>query len=246
MTRRVIPVGLAVVSGCAVALSFASLYDLARLCGFGVVLAALVPVLADAGAAVATAVWLGGDAPRRARGFARALALVLLGASVVGNAVGHALVAYGARPHWTVVVLVGALAPAVLAAVVHLAALVGLPGPALPDDPGAAAGEEWESDLAPPPDWWATAPPAAPSAVAVLTAARSRAGVAPVALAGGGGHLAEAGDVLAPDAPRSASLADGAPAPASAAPGELADDAPAPGELADRLAGRDDPPIRSG
>lgn len=121
---RAVAAGLMVVASCAVILSFSGLYNLALVCGFGERLAALVPVMADAGAATASAVWLGGDVTPAARRFARFQALALLGASVIGNAVAHALVAYQLRPHWLVVVLVGALAPAVLASTLHLRSLV--------------------------------------------------------------------------------------------------------------------------
>ena len=118
--------GLLTVAGAAAVLSFAALRDLAALCGFGPALAPLLPVTVDAGAAVASLVWLGRWAPGPARRFARGLALALLGGSVAGNALGHGLVAYSARPHWLVVVAVSAVAPAVLGAVVHLATLATL------------------------------------------------------------------------------------------------------------------------
>lgn len=114
---------LAIVAAAAGMLSFAALRDLAELCGFSRSLAWLLPVVVDAGAAAGSLVWLGGHADIRARRFARALALVLLGSSVAANALSHGLAAYGARPHWGVVVLVSGVAPAVLGAVVHLAAL---------------------------------------------------------------------------------------------------------------------------
>ncbi len=60
-----------------------------------------------------------------ARRFARALALTLLGLSVAANALAHGLDAYRLPPAWWVVVIVSAIAPAVLGAVVHLAVLVG-------------------------------------------------------------------------------------------------------------------------
>ena len=66
-----------------------------------------------------------------ARRFARALALGLLGLSVAANALGHGLAAYRLAPAWWVVVIVSAIAPAVLGAVVHLAVLVGRPDAAL-------------------------------------------------------------------------------------------------------------------
>lgn len=121
--RVVMWVGLLVVAGAAAVLSFDSLRSLALVCGFARPLAWLLPVTIDAGAAVASLVWLGRWAPGSARRFARWLALALLGGSVVGNALGHGLAAYSARPHWLVVVAVSAVAPAVLGAVVHLAVL---------------------------------------------------------------------------------------------------------------------------
>lgn len=115
---------LGLVAVCAAVLSFAALRDLAVVCGFAPGLAPLLPVVVDAGAAAGSLAWLG-RVPGRALAFGRTLALVLLASSVAGNALGHALAAYGARPHWAVVVAVSAVAPAVLGAVVHLAVLAG-------------------------------------------------------------------------------------------------------------------------
>jgi uncharacterized protein DUF2637 len=125
--RRALAALLAVVATAAAVLSFAALRDLALLCGFSRGLAWLLPVVVDAGAAAGSLVWLGGSAPVRARRFARALALVLLGSSVAANALSHGLAAYGMRPAWWVVVVVSGVAPAVLGAVVHLAVLCGRP-----------------------------------------------------------------------------------------------------------------------
>ncbi|MCW2899241.1 MAG: hypothetical protein JWO67_1506, partial [Streptosporangiaceae bacterium] len=85
---------LTVVAGASAVLSFAALRDLALLCGFSPWLAWLLPVVVDAGAAAGSLVWLGGWATAPARRFGRVLAVALLGASVAGNAVGHALEAY--------------------------------------------------------------------------------------------------------------------------------------------------------
>lgn len=125
---------LSVVAGAAAVLSFAALRDLALLSGFAPQLAWLLPVVVDAGAAAASLVWLGGRTARAARTFARTLALALLGLSVAANALGHGLEAFRLAPEWWVVVIVSAVAPAVLGAVVHLAVLVGRP-----DDPPVAA-----------------------------------------------------------------------------------------------------------
>lgn len=155
---------LAVVAGAAAVLSFAALDELGALCGFGA-LSPLLPVVIDAGAAAGSVAWLargGGEA----RSFGRILALLLLGSSVAGNALSHALSAYAVTPTWGVVVAVSAVPPAVLGAVVHLAVLA-TSRPAETDvearaevtghqdypDPGAVDdhGLSWA---------WATAPPA--------------------------------------------------------------------------------------
>lgn len=118
---------LLIVAAAAAVLSFAALRDLALLCGFAPALAWLLPVVVDAGAAAGSLVWLGGWTAESARRFARSLALALLGLSVAANALGHGLAAFDLRPVWWVVVVVSAIAPAVLGAVVHLAVLVGRP-----------------------------------------------------------------------------------------------------------------------
>jgi hypothetical protein len=123
--RTVLYALLSVVAGAAAVLSFAALRDLALMCGFAPQLAWLLPVVVDAGAAAGSLVWLGGAVPESARRFARALALALLGLSVAANALGHGLAAFRQEPAWWVVVIVSAVAPAVLGAVVHLAVLVG-------------------------------------------------------------------------------------------------------------------------
>lgn len=136
MTARTVLYGLLlVVAGAAAVLSFAALRDLALVCGFAPWLAWLLPVVVDAGAAAGSLVWLGGWSAESARRFARALALALLGLSVAANALGHGLAAFDLDPEWWVVVIVSAVAPAVLGAVVHLAVLVGRPHEIEPDAP---------------------------------------------------------------------------------------------------------------
>ncbi len=156
---------LLVVAAAAAVLSFAALRDLALLCGFTAGLAWLLPVVVDAGAAAGSLVWLGNQAGPAARRFARALALGLLTLSVGANALGHGLAAYHRAPAWWVVVGVSAIAPAVLGAVVHLAVLVGRPGPAVVPEPADVGTDEVDLD-----DglfdedgmsrFWADAPPA--------------------------------------------------------------------------------------
>jgi hypothetical protein len=118
-----INIGLYAVAACAVILSFSALYDLAMMCGFGPKMSALVPIMVDAGAAVASAVWLGTSTPKVARWYAGAMANVLLASTVLGNAVAHFLAAYHLRPNWMTIVTVGALAPATLAATLRLRSL---------------------------------------------------------------------------------------------------------------------------
>ncbi|MBW0090508.1 DUF2637 domain-containing protein [Pseudonocardia sp. KRD-184] len=143
---------LLIVAGAAAVLSFAALRDLALLCGFAPSLAWLLPVVVDAGAAAGSLVWLGQWSPPDADRYARALALLLLGGSVAGNALGHGLEAYGVQPHWLVVVAVSAIAPTVLGALVHLMVLVGRPEAAPAEPPtelpvAPALGDEQEPNL---------------------------------------------------------------------------------------------------
>ncbi len=133
--RRVLFLLLAVVAAAAAVLSFSALRDLALVCGFAAELAWLLPVVVDAGAAAGSLVWLGGTVTVAARRFARALALTLLALSVAANALGHGLEAFRLAPAWWVVVLVSAIAPAVLGAVVHLAVLVGRVEADVDDEP---------------------------------------------------------------------------------------------------------------
>lgn len=123
--HRLLYLLLGIVAAAAAVLSFSALRDLALVCGFAPTLAWLLPVVVDAGAGAGSLVWLGGVVAEPARRFARALALALLGLSVAANALGHGLEAFHLAPAWWVVVIVSAIAPAVLGAVVHLAVLVG-------------------------------------------------------------------------------------------------------------------------
>lgn len=117
--RIVLFVLLAVVAAAAAVLSFAALEALGRACGFGE-LSFLLPVVLDAGACAGTVSWLSSP-PGVARLFGRRLALVLLASSVAGNGIGHFLAAYRLPVPWLLLVAVSALAPMVLASVVHLA-----------------------------------------------------------------------------------------------------------------------------
>jgi len=150
VTARIMLCGLlAVVAMAAAVLSFSALRDLALLCGFAAELAWLLPVVVDAGAAAGSLVWLGGRTHELARRFARALALTLLGLSVAANALAHGLDAYRLAPAWWVVVIVSAIAPAVLGAVVHLAVLVGRPTALVADDEAPELPDELAGDTGP-------------------------------------------------------------------------------------------------
>lgn len=117
--------GIAVVGIAAAILTFTTLRDLALACGitgelWKLKLAYLVPVTVDAAGIIATRVWLRGtDRPEAVR-FARWLAWSCIAGSVVGNAGQHGMAAYHLIVPWWVVVLVSAVPPAMLGAVVHL------------------------------------------------------------------------------------------------------------------------------
>lgn len=134
MTRAV-PYGLlAVVAAAAAILSFVALRDLGLACGFPPQLAWLVPIVIDAGAAAGSVTWLSSP-PGMAKVFGRRLAIVLLTASVIGNGIAHLLEAYRLEAAWWLVVAVSAVAPTVLAAVVHLTVVTSQQRTARPDMP---------------------------------------------------------------------------------------------------------------
>lgn len=126
MIARIIRwLGLGVVLAAAAVLSFHGLRELALAVSIPAEFAWLLPVAVDAGAAVACACWLGRDIPKDAQGFAQKLTWGLLVLTVVANAAQLGMHANGLNPPWWVAVLVGAIPPAVLGSVVHLAVLVG-------------------------------------------------------------------------------------------------------------------------
>lgn len=129
MTRRTLAVAavlalLAGVGAAAAVLSFAAIRDLGTRCGFDPALAWLLPVTVDAGAAAGAIVWLARRvAPADARTFAQWLCLTLLGLSVAANGVDHYLSADALTAPLALIVVVSAVAPATLGAVVHLVVL---------------------------------------------------------------------------------------------------------------------------
>lgn len=117
--------GLAVVLTAAAVLSFAALRDLAITVRISERLAWLLPIAVDAGAAVSCAAWLSPRSGPDVARFARRLTWALLALTVAGNAAAQGMAAAGIVPPWWCAVLVGAIPPAVVGGVVHLAVLVG-------------------------------------------------------------------------------------------------------------------------
>lgn len=116
--------GLAVVLTAAAVLSFAALRELAAAVGIPAVLAWLMPVAVDAGAAVSCATWLSRRVPADASRFAARMTCTLLALTVVGNAAQLGMHAHGVTPPWWCSVAVGAIPPAVVGATVHLLVLL--------------------------------------------------------------------------------------------------------------------------
>lgn len=100
-----------------VALSFTSLQKLATLCGFTGWLSWAWPICLDAVAYLATRIWLANGHARR---FAKGVAISSIVLSLIANGLVHALTEYRMTPHWTIVVLVGAVPPLMLALVIHM------------------------------------------------------------------------------------------------------------------------------
>lgn len=116
--------GLAISASAATVSSFSGLRGLALAAGWGSAMSALLPLTVDAYAVAATRVWLGGThTSPHVRRFARWNAVGAISLSLAGNAVDHALSAGLLRMSWLVVVIVGAVPPAVLGVLTHLASL---------------------------------------------------------------------------------------------------------------------------
>lgn len=137
---RTTSVGLALVASSAAVLTFTTLRALAVACGFGDWLSWLLPVAVDAAGLVALRIWLHSGTT-----LAKRLAMSCVGLSIAGNATQHGLAAYGLPVPWWVIVIVSAVPPAMLAAVVHLAHQVARSDeegvPAEPDRQGADQAE---------------------------------------------------------------------------------------------------------
>lgn len=108
-----------IVAGAAV-LSFNSTRDLANMCGFHDWLSWVWPVCLDAVAYVSTRIWLSRNTDNHTRTYARSLALIAIGLSLAANGLDLFLIVEKLSPAWGVVLLVGAIPPATLAAVIHM------------------------------------------------------------------------------------------------------------------------------
>lgn len=151
MNRRdwITDLGIVAVGLAAAILTFSTLTDLAVACGIvgsflGVPLQMLVPVTIDAAGVVAARVWLRRTAGDEAVAYARKLAWACIAASVLGNAGQHGMAAYGVVPPWFVVVVVSAVPPAMLGAVVHLGHLIGRARTEKADEPAGRPATEPE------------------------------------------------------------------------------------------------------
>lgn len=118
--------GMAVTALSAAVSSFSGLRSLAAATGWPGTLSPLLPFTIDAYAMTATRVWLSGmTRSAHARRFARWNAIMAITLSLVGNAAWHLIAAKVLTPSWPIVVLVGAVPPAVLGLLSHLAVLRG-------------------------------------------------------------------------------------------------------------------------
>jgi hypothetical protein len=116
--------GMSVTAVSAAVSSFSGLRSLAVASGWPETLSPLFPLTVDAYAMTATRVWLSGSSrSSQARRFARWNAILAIGLSLVGNAVWHLIAAKVLTVTWVIVVLVGAVPPAVLGLLSHLAVL---------------------------------------------------------------------------------------------------------------------------
>lgn len=126
--------GMTITAIAAAVSSFTGLRSLAAATGWPSVLAPLFPLCIDAYAATSTRVWLSGATRSgHAQRFAKWNAILAIGLSLVGNGAWHLLASQIIRMSWVIVVLVGAVPPAVLGLLSHLAVLRSQPeSPAAP------------------------------------------------------------------------------------------------------------------
>jgi len=118
--------GMTVTALSAAVSSFSGLRSLAAATGWPEALSPLLPFTIDAYAMTATRVWLSGATrSERAQRFARWNAIGAITLSLLGNAAWHLIAANVLAVSWPIVVFVGAVPPAVLGLLSHLAVLRG-------------------------------------------------------------------------------------------------------------------------
>ncbi|MCU1687801.1 MAG: hypothetical protein JWQ81_8540 [Amycolatopsis sp.] len=117
-------IGLAIIAFAGIIFSFVGLRQLAIDTGIGAGYAWLLPITIDAATLVAARIWLLPTIPEDVRAWARQWMLAAIGLSIGGNVVERAIHAGLLVLPWWAVVVVGAVPPAMLASVVHLASLV--------------------------------------------------------------------------------------------------------------------------
>lgn len=125
LVRATLLILLLGIGAAAAILSFSTLRDLALACGYPRELAWLFPITVDAAVAAGTLIWLGRLTNPAATRYARGLTWGALGLTLVMNAAQIGMHAEGITPAWWAAVAIGAIPPAALGAVVHLAVLVG-------------------------------------------------------------------------------------------------------------------------
>ena len=117
-------IGMAVTAVSAAVSSFSGLRALAEASGWQPMLAPLFPLTVDAYAMTATRVWLAqSTGSQKARRFARWNAIGAILLSLAGNAAWHLIAAHLVPVTWVIVVVVGAVPPAVLGLLSHMAVL---------------------------------------------------------------------------------------------------------------------------
>jgi hypothetical protein len=122
-TRHLVLVGASLIGVSTAAVSAVSLYSLAMACAIPRGLAAALPIALDAGAAVATVVWVTETGTLRKLG--RLVALAALFGTLAGNTLSHLVTAkvIAERNLW-LIIGVSPIIPAMLAATAHLLALM--------------------------------------------------------------------------------------------------------------------------
>lgn len=127
---------IAIATIAAMVLSFSNLVGLALMVGFDGRVAWLLPVAIDITIISSTLVWLGRGAPAQAFRYAKRLALLAILTSVLAGATYHGLLP-GDR--WWLASIVASIPSALLAALVHLGALLARAGEVPPAPTEAAS-----------------------------------------------------------------------------------------------------------